>query len=117
MGAIQITAKKKIGGEDKVAIIDFDFGEDLDEASKLFGADVVFTNFRASAKITAQAAMRRYIDGGLSAEQVAEKMAGWKPGVALERAAIDPVKAILGKWETMSKEEKQKLLSDLREKG
>ena len=115
MAEIQVTAKKKIGDEDKEAVIAFDFGENIEDASAKFGADVVFTNFRASAKITAQAAMRRYLEAGLSADQVAEKMKAWKPGVALERAAVDPVKAILAKWGTMSKEEKTKLLSDLRE--
>jgi len=114
MAEIQVTAKKKIGDEDKAAVINFDFGENLEDASAKFGADVVFTNFRASAKITAQAAMRRYLESGLSAEQVAEKMAAWKPGVALERAAIDPVKAIKAKWTTMSDAEKQALLADLR---
>ena len=117
MAGIVITAKKKIGDEDKEATISFDFGENLEEASSKFGADVVFMNFRASAKITAQAAMRRYLEAGLSAEQVAEKMAAWKPGVALERAAIDPVKAIKAKWGEMSKEEKQALLASLREQG
>lgn len=117
MAEIQITAKKKIGDEDREAVIGFDFGDDLDDASGKFGKDVVFTNFRASAKITAQAAMRRYLDAGLSGEQVAEKMTAWKPGVALERAAIDPVKALMAKWGTMSKDEKQKLLGALREQG
>jgi len=114
MVEVAITAKKKMGDEDREATISVDFGDSLQEAVEMFGEDVVFSNFKASAKITAQAAMRRYIESGLNADQIAEKMDTWKPGVALERV-IDPIKALMGKWAKMSPEEKKELLTALKE--
>jgi len=114
MGEIVITAKKKMGDEERECSISYDFGDTLADAVEMFGEEVVFSNFKGSAKITAQAAMRRYIESGLNADQITDKMSIWKPGVALERA-IDPVKALLGRWGKMDQGEKAEVLRQLKE--
>jgi len=115
MASIEISAKKEVEGVAKVATILYEFGENLDDMAKKFGADVVFTNARANFKITAQGAMRRYITAGKSPEEITALMANWIPGVAIERT-VDPVAMLLGKWGTMTEEEKADVLKKLKTK-
>lgn len=111
----EIKATKEIGDAVKEATILFDYGQTCEEAVAKFGAEVVFSNFKRSANITAQAAMRRLLEAGKSQEEITAAMAAWAPGVSLERT-VDPVKALLGKFATMSKEEQEKIISDLMDK-
>jgi len=113
MSQIEIKAKKVIGDETKDAVVYYDFGENLEQALDLFDEKVIFSNFRASAKITAQAAMRRYLEAGKSVEEIAELMKNWKPGVALERKS-DPVAAFKAKFASMSEADKIKALAELK---
>ena len=109
----EIKATKKIDGVDKEAAILYEFGGTLDEAVKLFGADTVYANFVRSSVITAQAAMRRMLEDGLSQADIAAKMASWKPGVPLERV-IDPVAATLNKFAAMTPEKQAELIQKLK---
>ena len=113
--ATEITATKVIGDSEKSATIVFDFGANVDEAITKYGAEVVFSNFKRSAVITAQAAMRRYMEAGKTQEEIAEAMKAWAPGVSLERS-VDPVKALQNKFATMSPDEQQALIAQLMEK-
>ena len=113
MSQIEIKAKKVIGDETKEAVIYYDFGENLEQALDLFDEKVIFSNFRASVKITAQAAIRRYLEAGKSAEEITELMKSWKPGVALERKS-DPVAAFKAKFASMSEADKIKALAELK---
>jgi len=114
--ATEITAKKKIGDVEKVATIAYDFGANLAEMIKKFGEEVVFTNARGSFVITAQSAMRRYLEGGKSQEEVAGIMATWKPGIALARQ-VDPVAALTSQWGTFTPEKQAEILKQLRAAG
>lgn len=113
MADVEIKAKKKVGDEDKEATIFVDLGDDMEDAMNKFGEAVVFSNFKASAKITAQAAMRRYLEAGKSPEEVVKLMAVWKPGVAIERVS-DPVAAFKAKFASMTPEEQIAALADLK---
>lgn len=115
MAMIEITAKKEINGAEKSATISKDFGNNSADAIKLFGDETVFTNFRANAKITAQGAMRRMLEDGKSQAEITERMKAWKPGVALERV-VDPVSALLGRWDSYSEAEKAEILKKLKTK-
>ena len=97
---------------DKAATITFDFGTGVEDAIAKFGADVVFANFKRSAIITAQAAMRRLLEANKSTEEIAEKMAQWKPGIPLERV-VDPVAALQNLMKDMSEEQKNALIEKL----
>jgi len=108
----EITAKKIINDEPHVATIAYDFGENLDAAVEKFGAEVVFSNFKQSAKITAQAAMRRMLEDGKDQDAVAARMADWKPGQTLERV-IDPVATLKAQLKNMDPAEAKALLKDL----
>jgi len=111
MSEIEVTAKLTEGGE---ATIMKDFGDDVHDAIKKFGEQVVFTNFRGAAKITAQGAMRRYLKAGKKPEEVATLMEAWKPGVALERAAVSK-ESFKDRFKKMSREEQIAILQELKE--
>ena len=115
MGLTEIKATKKIGDEERAAVIAYDFGENIEDAVKKFGAEVVFTNFKRTATITAQAAMRRSLEGGKSQEDIAASMAGWQPGVAMERV-VDPVAALVSRWDNYSAEEQAEIIKKLKKK-
>lgn len=115
MALTEIKASKKIDGVDKSAAIAYDFGASLSEATDKFGEDVVFTNFKRTATITAQAAMRRMLEGGKTEDQIVQAMAGWKPGVALERT-VDPVGALESRWDSMSPEDQDRIIALVKKK-
>ncbi len=98
---------------DNSATVEYDFGESVSDACELFGEDVVMQGFVKSCKITAQSAMRRYLDAGLDEDAIQEKMDAWKPGVALERVS-DPVSAIKNKFASLSADEQTAIIEALK---
>tara|TARA_R100000655_G_scaffold80569_2_gene119994 strand:- start:119 stop:460 length:342 start_codon:yes stop_codon:yes gene_type:complete len=104
-----ITATK----DDSTATIEYNFGENVQEAIEMFGEDVVFAGFTKSAKITAQSAIRRYLTAGVDEDGIQEKMNSWKPGVALERVS-DPVSAIKNKFANLDDDAKLELIKQLK---
>lgn len=108
----EVKATKEIGGEKKEVVCLVDLGDNLEDAVERFGGEVVFSNFKRAATITAQAAMRRFLEQGMSDNLVADKMNSWRPGVALERN-VDPVAALKAKFAKMSPEERAALLAEL----
>ena len=108
--AQEITATK----DDNTATISYDFGESCADACEKFGEDVVFAGFVKSAKITAQSAIRRYLNSGLEEGDIQGKMDAWKPGVALERVT-DPVGAIKNKFASLSEDDKLALIKQLKD--
>ena len=115
MAFTEIKASKKIDGVDKAAAIAYDFGDTLKDSVEKFGEAVIFTNFKRTAVITAQAAMRRMLEGGKTEEQIVEAMGTWKPGVALDRT-VDPVGSLVSKFDSYSKEEQDEIIKKLKAK-
>ncbi len=113
MKTIEVTAKKKIGDDAREATISVEFGETVEESIEAFTGDVVNSNFIQSAKITAQAAMRRLLELGKSQEEIAATMAEWKPGVQLQRSS-DPAAAMLGKFASMTQDEQAQFIQELK---
>jgi hypothetical protein len=111
----EITAAKEIGGEKRSTTILVDLGENVEDAVAKFGAEVVFSNFKRAATITAQAAIRRFMDGGKTPEEISVLLKDWKPGVAITRS-VDPVGALMGKFGALDAEEQSKILDALMEK-
>tara|TARA_R100000808_G_C2149869_1_gene158416 strand:+ start:1454 stop:1795 length:342 start_codon:yes stop_codon:yes gene_type:complete len=109
MANVSIKATKN----DNTATVDYDFGDDVNAAVELFGADVVFAGFVKSATITAQANMRRHLEAGASDEDIQAKMADWKPGVVTRRTK-DPVGAIKKKFGSMDAEAQKELIKHLK---
>ena len=108
-GVIEVSAKKE--GFDEVTVT-YDFGVNLDAMRALVGDDVVFTNARANFKITLQGLIRRYLAAGKSAAEIAETVAGWKPGMQMERT-VDPLGAARRAMSGMSDEDKTAFIENL----
>lgn len=106
-GILEVTAKT---GDGKEATLNFDFGVDLNDAVSKFGEEVVFTNYRKSAKIDLQSVMRRYLKAG---KDINELLDIWKPGVTLERT-VDPKAAAKNAFSKMSPEEKKAFIQELK---
>ena len=84
----EITANAKIKDKETgevtsepTATCNYDFGTDLDSAVQLFGADVIFNNFKQSAVISAQSRMRALLAQGVEGEDLQAKLDEWKPGI------------------------------------
>lgn len=116
MSMTEITAKKKIGDVDKAATTTYDFGENVQDMINKFGAEVVLSNARANMVITAQSAMRRYLEGGKSQEEIAGIMKSWKPGVALARQ-VDLVAPLVSQWGSFTPEKQAEILRTLKSAG
>ena len=68
---------------DRSVSFERDFGDTLDKAAEMFGAEVVHSIFVAQAIIRAQGAARTTLDNGdNSAEQAIESGQSYTPGVA-----------------------------------
>lgn len=99
----------EVTGEKSVEV-DYDFGDNLADATKKFGEDVVFSNFKQSAVIGLQGVLRRAIQGGNDAQEAATK---WVPGMktVTRKSASEKVKDAFG---SMSEEERKELLKQLK---
>lgn len=111
MAAIKVTTRAP--KKDKELEVEYDFGASLDEAKEKFGDEVIFSNFKQSAVISLQGIVRRHLDKGeLTDEQIREKVAAWKPGVAIVKTS-DKKAIVLAAFGKMSEEEKKALLEQL----
>jgi len=99
MAMIDVTAKK--GEVEKT--LQFDFGDNLDQAVEMFGKEVVFTNYVQAAKISLQSLMRSRMEKGSNVDELSSI---WKPGVQLQRAAVDVLASAKAKFMKMTPEER-----------
>jgi len=104
---ISVTAKK----DQKTATVEYDFGDNLQDAVEKFGEETVFSNFIQSAKISLQAIMRRVIASG---GDVQKTVSSWKPGIQLQRKAVPAKTVILNEFKNMSEEERAAFIAELR---
>ena len=101
------------GQEIKSATIEYDFGDNLAAASKLFGDAVVYSQYKAQATVRAQAIIRDGLKKGKTQDEISAIMAGWKPGVKISIAG-DPKANFLSLFSTMTPEERKATLAELR---
>lgn len=90
----------------------YNFGDDLNDAVQLCGEDVVFSQFKKAAKVDLQGYMRTMLKGGASADQIAAKVAEWKPGMVTERVTVDPATAMAAAFENMNADERFAFLTE-----
>ncbi len=126
MSQTNVTANVK--AHDHSVSADYDFGADIDEATKLFGSEVVHSLFRQAAIVNFQALLRRNAvtdvkdDAGKptgevilhTSEEVAavEAIINWKPGVST-RITTSPREKAMAALAKMSSEDRLALLAEL----
>jgi len=108
---MKISATDPTSGR-SVAVEITSIGESLDEAISLVGAEVVYSNYKKSAVISAQANIRRRIKKGDTDTDIQTALAPWKPGVAVVRET-DPLAAIQKRMDKMTPEQKAKFRAEL----
>lgn len=95
------------------ASVQFDFGDDLNQASEMFGAEVVFSLYKAQAKVAGQALIRAKLKSGLPTDQLQGIFDAWKPGMVMERVSVNPEDAIKAAFASWSPEKQAEFLSKL----
>ncbi len=115
---MQVSAiAKKI---DKSATVEFNFGESLEEAVELFGAEVVFSSFKKAQVVSLQSAMRKKLEAGVEADLVSEALfspaegVAWKPGVARVRAGKSVQAKAIEEFGAMSEADQNAFIMNLK---
>ena len=117
MTAMKITAKllsKDVDEEGKKIVLssetcNFDFGDNLKEASELFGADIVFSQFRSAGVVNLQSFMRGHMraDEPVTGKALQKEVGKWKPDT--KRPAKSKVEAAKQKWDALDETGKAEL--------
>jgi hypothetical protein len=97
----------------QVESVEYDFGDNLDDAVDLCGADVVYSQYKANAKVALQGIIRAKMKAGLDNDAIQAVCDAWKPGMVAERTAVDPATAIQNAFATWSDEKKAEFLAKL----
>jgi hypothetical protein len=111
---MEITAKQS-ETSDRSITVNYNFGANLDEASNIFGADMIYKGFTRQAVIQLQSNLRRWMAAGLSNEEIAVKTSEWKPGMVERATPADTSKKLLEKFGKMGPEEKAGLIAALQQ--
>jgi len=105
----EVTAK--LSGNDREVTVNYDFGEDLDAAVELFGADVVHKAFAAQATVSLQSMIRSGIKGEKSDQEIQKNADEWKPGA--RKPARSKAEKVLDQFAEMDADAKAALLKEL----
>jgi hypothetical protein len=97
----------------KESTVEYDFGDDLNAATELCGADVVFSQYKANATVALQSIIRSSLKAGLTPDQIQTKVSTWKPGMVMAVEKVDPQTAIKNAFATWSPEKKAEFLASL----
>jgi hypothetical protein len=92
------------------ASVEYDFGDNLDMAVEACGADTVFSNFKANARVALQSIVRTHLKAGSDAEKIQAVANAWKPGVVAEKVTVDPKAAFMAAFASYPLEKKLELL-------
>lgn len=121
-----ISARYQVKDENSNAVLDadgkpvwqeadvtFDFGDDLDQAVALCGAESVFSNYKANATVALQGIIRAKLKSGMTTDQIQAIANAWKPGTVLGKTTVDPEQAIKSAFSTWSPEKQAAFLATL----
>lgn len=113
MSTEEVTAKLGTGEDAPSFSVNFDFGDNLEGATEMYGEEVVFGRYRSAAVVDLQALIRRHAGGenGKSNDEIQGIVAEWKPGV--QRARKSTKQKALDAFENLSAEEREELLGQL----
>jgi hypothetical protein len=110
-----ITAKVSVGEDDDEVNgeVNYNFGENLEEAIDLFGTEVVYKRFKAAVVVDLQGIMRRHMSAKepLFGDDLQAKIDEWKPGV--QKARKSKTEKALSLLEGMTADEKAEFIASL----
>lgn len=111
MAKEEVSAKKGTGEDAPSATVLYEFGENLDSAVALYGADCVFKQYKKATTVDVQAGIRRCLETGKIPQDFADK---YKPGQRAEGVAIDPLQAAKIAMQNMDPEARKAFLAELK---
>ncbi|CAK0747286.1 hypothetical protein CCP1ISM_2710001 [Azospirillaceae bacterium] len=111
---MEITAKQSEASDKTISVV-YDFGENLAQASAIFGDDMIYKGFVRQAVIQLQSNLRRWMTAGLSDDEIKAKTAEWKPGMVERATPADTSKKLIEKFAKMGPEEKAGLIAALQQ--
>ena len=94
-------------------VVNFDFGDDLNAAVDICGEEAVHSNYRANGKVQLQSIIRAKLKAGLNQDAIQALVDTWKPGMVMEKTAVDPAKAVISAFGSWSDEKKAEFLKSL----
>ncbi len=89
---------------------EYDFGDTIEEANAIFGADVVWAQAKRALVIAVQGHARGLLKSGKSVAEIQAALNEWKPGAP--RAKADPIEKAREVWAKMSAEDRANLLRE-----
>lgn len=99
------------------AAISIDFPETLEEAVAAYGAEAVLTNALSSWRVALQSNIRGGLDRGETQEQIQERLAGAKMGVAVRGAKVDPIQAFMAQFASATPDKQKELLAEIQKRA
>ncbi len=115
MTAQAVTATKVMpeGTEDRVGTVNYDFGDNIDEAVEKFTAEVVYKRFMAASIVDLQGLVRRGLSGDepKKADALQTSADEWKPGISKPR--VSKQEKALAALEDLSAEDKKAFIKEL----
>ena len=96
------------------ATINFNFGDNLDEAIGLFGDETIFNRFKSASVVDLQALIRRHLSGEKpkSQDEIQALADEWKPGIGT-RVKRSPKDKALDALAALTPEDRATLLEGL----
>lgn len=93
--------------------VDYDFGDNLDQAIELCGPEAVHSNYKANARVGLQAIIRGKLKAGHTPETIQASVKEWRPGMVMDKVAVDPAVAIKAVFASYSPEKQAEFLKSL----
>ena len=109
-----ITAKAGKDADAASASVNLNGPETIEEAIQMYGGEAVLTNAMANFSVTMQGRIRADVKAGMDQAAIQAKHENDKMGVSLPKDQVDPVAAIKTKWASMTKEDRNALLAQLK---
>lgn len=112
MAVEKISAKLSNQEDNEAVTVEYDFGDNLQDAAEKYGEDVVFQRFRSAATVDLQSLIRRGIKAGKDAATIQQEASEWAPGVrkTTKKSAEERIKEQFSK---LSQEEREALMAEL----
>ena len=112
--AARVPANEKKGTEEMTAAVVVNYAENLQEASEMFGEEAILTNAYRNWAVTLQSGIRTALKAGMTPEQIQDKFADAKMGVAMIGAKVDAEQAFIAKFKMATPEKQAEMLENLK---
>jgi hypothetical protein len=93
--------------------VEYDFRDDLNSAIEFTTEEIVFSQYKAAAKVALQNVMRTKLKAGHTVDQIQTIVDAWTPGMVMDRTPVDPSQAVEAAWLTWTPEKKEAFLAKL----